>query len=88
MLRFVYGRNPLAVNLFIDTNIFLSFYHLSGEDLEELDKLAVLIKKKQVQLLLPRQVRDEFYRNREKENQRGTQSSEGTTLESAISAGV
>jgi hypothetical protein len=42
------GRNPLAVCLFIDTNIFLSFYHLSGEDLEELNKLAVLIEKGQI----------------------------------------
>lgn len=55
----------MAVNLFIDTNIFLSFYHFTGEDLEELNKLAVLLEKKQVQLLLPDQVRDEFNRNRE-----------------------
>ena len=31
------------INLFIDTNIFLSFFHLTSEDLEELKKLAVLI---------------------------------------------
>ena len=55
----------MAVCLFIDTNIFLSFYHLSGEDLEELNKLAVLLQKREIALLLPEQVRDEFYRNRE-----------------------
>jgi predicted nucleic acid-binding protein len=54
----------LAVYLFIDTNIFLSFYHLSGEDLEELNKLTVLLRKGEVALLLPEQVRDEFYRMR------------------------
>lgn len=55
----------MATNLFIDTNIFLSFYHLAGEDLEELKKLVVLIEKGKVQLLLPTQVRSEFDRNRD-----------------------
>jgi hypothetical protein len=50
--------------LFIDTNIFLSFYHLTSEDLEELEKLAVLIKNKELILLLPNQVIDETRRNR------------------------
>lgn len=53
------------MNLFIDTNIFLSFYHLSSDDLEELRKLGVLLDKKKVTLLLPQQVIDEFRRNRE-----------------------
>ena len=52
------------INLFIDTNVFLSFYHLTSEDLEELKKLAVLIEKKEIQLFLPDQVKDEFARNR------------------------
>jgi hypothetical protein len=34
------------INLFIDTNIFLSFFHLTNEDLEELKKLVALIEKK------------------------------------------
>jgi len=55
----------VAVNLFIDTNIFLAFYHFSGEDLEELKKLAVLLSKEQVRLFLPGQVADEFRRNRD-----------------------
>jgi len=53
------------MHLFIDTNVFLSFYHLTSDDLEELRKLAVLIDQKQVVLLLPEQVVAEFRRNRE-----------------------
>lgn len=52
-------------DLFIDTNVFLSFYHLSSDDLEELRKLAVLLDKKKVTLWIPKQVMDEFGRNRE-----------------------
>lgn len=52
-------------NLFIDTNVFLSFYHLSNDDLEEIHKLAVLIEKKEIRLWLTEQVEDEFSRNRE-----------------------
>jgi hypothetical protein len=51
--------------IFIDTNVLLSFYHFSNEDLEELKKLLVLLDRKEIQLLLPQQVRTEFRRNRE-----------------------
>jgi hypothetical protein len=51
--------------LFIDTNIYLSFYHLTSDDLEELRKLILLCKQKRVKLLLPKQVLCEFQRNRE-----------------------
>lgn len=53
------------MNLFIDTNIFLSFYHLTSEDLEEIRKLAVLIDKGDIVLWLPQQVEEEYLRNRE-----------------------
>lgn len=53
------------MHLFIDTNILLSFYHLTSDDLEELRKLAVLLKQKQVAFYLTDQVVDEFARNRE-----------------------
>jgi predicted nucleic acid-binding protein len=53
------------MNLFIDTNIFLSFYHLTSEDLEELRKLGVLLEQQQVKLYLTDQVVTEFRRNRE-----------------------
>lgn len=52
------------MNLFIDTNVFLTFYHLTSDDLEELKKLVVLIRKKKIQLYLPEQVSTEFHRNR------------------------
>lgn len=52
-------------NLFIDTNIFLSFYHFTKDDLEELDKLVVLLENKEIRLFLPKQVEEEFWRNRE-----------------------
>lgn len=53
------------MNVFIDTNIFLSFYHLTSDDLEELEKLVVLLDSNEVTLWLPEQVRDELLRNRE-----------------------
>src|ERR1019366_701494 len=54
------------IHLFIDTNAFLSFFAYTKDDVEELKKLASLIKTKQLKLYLTEQVRDEFYRNREK----------------------
>jgi len=51
--------------LFIDTNILLSFYHFTSEDLQQLEKLAVLVRQMKVTLLLPEQVVDEFERNRD-----------------------
>ena len=52
------------INLFIDTNIFLSFFHWTSEDLEELKKLIVLMDNDEIRLFLPEQVRNEFARNR------------------------
>ena len=54
------------MTIFIDTNIFLSFYQLSRNDLEQLKKLVPLLKHGQNQLILTDQVVDEFYRNRER----------------------
>lgn len=50
--------------LFIDTNIFLSFYHLTAEDLEELRKIIALIDSKQIRLMITEHVKNEFLRNR------------------------
>lgn len=52
------------MEVFIDTNVFLSFYHLTSEDLVELEKLVLLIKNKEIRLYLPEQVLDETKRNR------------------------
>lgn len=54
----------MTMYLFIDTNILLSFYHLTNEDLEELDKLAVLIQNEEIDLIVTEQLRDETRRNR------------------------
>ncbi len=51
--------------VFIDTNILLSFYHFTSDDLDELQKLADAIKAGTIILALPDQVKQEFWRNRE-----------------------
>ncbi len=52
-------------HLYIDTNVYLTFYHFSNEDLEELKKLIALINTDNIRLYMPEQTRNEFYRNRE-----------------------
>lgn len=44
------------MNLFIDSNVFLSFYHLTSEDLTELNKLVDLLEEKEIRMYLPEQV--------------------------------
>src|SRR5262245_19658987 len=64
--RWAVGRDRATyMNIFIDTNIWLSFYHFSSDDLEELRKLGVLLEKRTVRVHLPEQVVEEFRRNRE-----------------------
>jgi predicted nucleic acid-binding protein len=53
------------LNVFIDTNIWLSFYAFTNDDLEQLRKLIALIKNGKLKLYINQQVSDEFYRNRE-----------------------
>ncbi len=53
------------MNLFIDANIFLDFYHLSGGDIEELNKLVDLLEKKEMILFSCNQLREEIKRNRD-----------------------
>lgn len=53
------------MNIFLDTNILLSFYHYTKDDLEELKKLGVLLKRDRATLFLPDEVKQEFNRNRE-----------------------
>ncbi|HEX8561961.1 MAG TPA: PIN domain-containing protein [Flavobacterium sp.] len=55
----------MAIHLFIDTNVYLKFYHFSNDDLEELSKLQVLLDNDKLELYLPEQVINEFYRNRD-----------------------
>jgi transposase len=50
----------LSFLLFLDTNVFLSFFHFADDDLESLRQLTKLVKDQDVVLLLPEQVRQEF----------------------------
>jgi hypothetical protein len=52
-------------HLFIDTNIYLRFYHFSSDTLEELNKLLTNVKSKNIKLYITSQVVHEFWRNRE-----------------------
>lgn len=52
------------MNLFIDTNVFLTFYHYSSDDLEELKKLSAMLQLGKLKVFLPEQVQIEFRRNR------------------------
>lgn len=52
------------MHLFLDTNTYLGFYKLSGDDLGELEKLVVAVRSGKTVLYLTTQVRDEFRRNR------------------------
>ncbi|CAG2533457.1 hypothetical protein MAR621_03659 [Maribacter dokdonensis] len=53
------------MNIFIDTNVYLKFFHYSNDELEELRKLIVLIEQGEINLIMPRQVYNEYVRNRE-----------------------
>lgn len=52
------------MHLFLDTNIYLGFFELSGDDLEELRKLAVAVRSGGTVLYLTDHVCDEFRRRR------------------------
>lgn len=51
-------------NLFIDSNVWLSLYHFTNDDLAQFGKLKEL-NGKDIRLLIPHQVYDEVQRNRE-----------------------
>lgn len=53
------------MNLFIDTNVYLSFFHFSKDSLTELEKVFVLQHYGKLNLWLTDQVETEFRRNRE-----------------------
>ena len=51
-------------NLFIDSNIWLSLYHFTNDDLAQFGKLKEIIGQ-DIKLFIPKQVYDEVIRNRE-----------------------
>lgn len=53
------------MKLFVDSNIYLDFYHFSSDDLDELKKLVDLIEKGEIKLIVTKQVVDEVRRNRD-----------------------
>jgi predicted nucleic acid-binding protein len=55
-----------TMHVFIDTNVFLDFFAFSKDDLVQLQKLVDSIRDGSLKLYLPREVIDEFDRNREK----------------------
>ena len=55
------------LHIFIDTNVLLRFYGYSDDTLAEVEKLAALVATDQIRLLTPRQVVEEWSRNRDKQ---------------------
>jgi hypothetical protein len=55
----------IRMNIFIDANVFLSFYEASADALLELSKIEAVIKAGKASLWLPDQVKREFWKNRE-----------------------
>lgn len=54
-----------ALHLFVDTNVWLSFFAYSNDDIAQLSKLTDLISNGTLKLYVPEQVAHEFTRNRE-----------------------
>lgn len=53
------------INLCLDTNVYLSFYHFSDNDLQKLEEILTLIEEGDLKIILPEQIKNEFLRNRE-----------------------
>lgn len=55
----------VKIHACLDTNIYLSFYHFSDNDLQKLEQILALIEEDELNILLPSQIKNEFIRNRE-----------------------
>jgi rRNA-processing protein FCF1 len=55
----------MTINVFIDTNIYLSLYDFSDNGLSELEKVLEYIIKKKLKIYITQQIINEFWRNRE-----------------------
>jgi predicted nucleic acid-binding protein len=58
----------MTINLFLDANIFLSFYAFSNSDIEQLKQLKKEVKDGNITLLVSDQLVNEIERNREAKN--------------------
>jgi len=54
-----------AIHAFIDTNVLLNFYSFTEDRSSDLEALTELLSPDQINVHLPKQVEDEFWRNRE-----------------------
>lgn len=54
-----------GMHVFIDTNIFLNFYHFTNEDIEQLETVFASHEEGSIQVHVTQQLQDEFNRNRE-----------------------
>lgn len=72
------------MQLFIDTNVYLNYYHHTNDDLASLDKLKKHIQDGEIVLHLPAQVRDEWERNRDNKLQAALNEFKGGKFLSAI----
>ncbi|WP_422509185.1 PIN domain-containing protein [Stenotrophomonas sp. GZD-301] len=54
-----------AIHVFIDTNVLLNFYSFTEDTSSDLETLTKLLSPEQINVHLPKQVEDEFWRNRE-----------------------
>lgn len=54
------------LHAFVDTNVFLSLYAYTDDNIEELKKVLQLIKSKELKLYITTVVNQEFYRNRDR----------------------
>jgi hypothetical protein len=73
------------VFLFIDTNVLLSFYAFTQDDLERLEKLGDQIDAGHLTAYKTKQVEDEFRRNRERKIYEATKDMRGRTLSLGLS---
>ena len=55
----------MPLSIFIDTSVFLSFYSVSNDDLEQLSKIIRLIEEREINILITSQVSRELWRNRD-----------------------
>jgi predicted nucleic acid-binding protein len=55
----------MAMHVFIDTNVYLNFFHHTNDDVASLLKLKDRIESQEIVLHLPEQVKQEFERNRD-----------------------
>lgn len=60
-----FGRLHFIMHVFVDTNVLLSFYHFTKDDLDSLHEVFVSHQCQTVTMHVTDQVRDEFLRNRE-----------------------